>query len=231
MSSKSKKSKTTLLSVGVEAKPYIPLDVVMKQYSHDVNPTVYEMSSGLRTTGSKATTKFEPYGELRSMINEVITNSVTLRNPFFMRIKARFMSETEFLNNHASGTLRKNARVGFDYKKQLLHERIAFDFGYAFEAIHESHVNWGSPLTEGDCHAITEAGWHIDRYQFLAFPGDEFEAKYLKIHTGHGPDREGIGIIIRKTSAPYIPNNYVVFSIIAEVDLNKHDYMNAVNPC
>lgn len=176
--------------------------------------------SGLRTCGRKATEKIDsPLSDL------------TKENPFVLRIRARFMSSEEFLEMHASGTLRKNSRLGFDYKKQLLHERIAFDFGYGFEAIHESHVNWGIPLTEGDCHPITEAGWHVDRYQFVAFPGDEFEAKYLKIHTGNGPDREGIGIIIRKTSAPYIPANFVVFSIIAEVDAVKHDYKPALNPC
>lgn len=207
-----------------------------------------EYLSGLRTGGSKATQKFDPtnLGELASIIDQVRTRSGELSaminevdkasklgsdSSMYMRSKARFMSDIEFLFFHASGTLRKNARLGFDYKKQLVHERVAFDFGYGFEAIHESHVNWGPPMTEGDCHAITEAGWHIDRYQYVIFPGDEFEAKYLKIHTGTGPDREGVGIIIRKTSAPYIPASHVVFSIIAEVDTVKHDYMPASNPC
>jgi len=205
-----------------------------------------DFEGGLRTAGSKATGKFQFDGELGELVSQAQEASAGLArmiaevekaskikhsNPMWMRVRARFMSEAEFLFFHASGTLRKNARLGFDYKKQLLHERTAFDFGYGFEAIHESHVNWGAPITEGDCHAITEAGWHTDRYESIAFPGDEFEIKYLKIHTGNGPDREGVGIIIRKTSAPYIPNNYVVFSLIAEVDVEKHDYKDAVNPC
>lgn len=189
-------------------------------------------TGGLRTCGYKATVKYHPDGDLGSLIDSVITEPEKAKaHPFFMRTLARFMPEKEFMATHASGTLRKNARVGFDYKKQLLHEWVVFDFGYGFEAIHESHINWGTPMTEGDCHPVTEAGWHIDRYQFIAFPGDEFEAKYLKIHTGNGPDREGIGIIIRRTSAPYLPPNFVVFSIIAEVDPMKHDYRDALNPC
>jgi len=172
--------------------------------------------SGLLIKGSRATTKIE----LPSFENA---------NIFALRIKLRTMSEDEFINEHSSGTLRKNKRLGFEYKKQYLHERVAFDFGYGFECLHESHINWGLPMTEGDCPPITEVGWHIDRYQFLAFPGDEFEAKYLKIHTGIGPDREGVGIIIRKTSAAYIPNNYVVFALIAEI--KNHDYSPAINPC
>jgi hypothetical protein len=205
-----------------------------------------DFEGGLRATGTKATSKFQIDGELGALIHQAQEMSGDLArmiadvekaskikhtNPMWMRVRARFMSEAEFLFLHASGTLRKNARLGFDYKKQLLHERTAFDFGYGFEAIHESHVNWGTPITEGDCHAITESGWHTDRYESIAFPGDEFEVKYLKIHTGNGPDREGVGIIIRKTSAPYVPNNYVVFSLIAEVGVVKHDYKDAVNPC
>lgn len=178
-----------------------------------------EMKSGLRTSGSKATEKF------------VSPLSVTDKtHPFAMRIYARFMSKDTFIENHASGTLRKNKRLGFHYQKQYLHERVVFDFGYGFECMHESHINWGQPITEGDCSAITEAGWHIDRYACVAFPGDEFEAKYLTIDDG-GVRREGIGIIIRNTSAFYVPDGYVVFALISEVDNTKHTYRSAVNPC
>lgn len=193
----------------------------MAKSSVTTRENILAARSGLRVCGKKATEKTK--SSLAKAMNQTT-------NPFALRIRARFMSSEEFIENHASGTLRKNSRLGFDYKKQLLHERTAHDFGYGFECVHESHVNWGTPITEGDCHPITEAGWHIDRYQFFAFPGDEFEAKYLQIHDPNG-SREGVGIIIRKTSAPYIPNGYVVFALIAEVDTKKHDYMPASNPC
>lgn len=186
-----------------------------------VRESILEARSGLRVGGKQATEKFV------SPLAEEMNNP---SSPYALRSRARFMSNQEFIENHGSGTLRKNSRLGFDHKKQMLHERTAFDFGYGFECVHESHVNWGVPITEGDCHPITEAGWHIDRYQFMAFPGDEFEAKYLKIHTLSG-DREGVGIIVRKTSAPYVPAGFVVFALIAEVDLKKHDYNEANNPC
>ncbi len=180
---------------------------------------IEEMKSGLRTSGSKATEKF---------VSPLSIDYKT--HPFVMRIHLRFMSKEEFIENHASGTLRKNKKNGFHYSKQYLHERVAADFGYGFESMHESHINWGQPMTEGDCAPITEAGWHIDIYAFKAFPGDEFEAKYLTVDDGD-TRREGVGIIIRKTSAPYIPDGHVVFSIIAQVDKAKHTYYPAINPC
>lgn len=172
--------------------------------------------SGLLINGSKATEKIS----LPDFDN----------SSFDLRVKVRTMSEDDFIENHSSGTLRKNKRLGFHYKKQYLHERIAFDFGYGFEAIPESRINWGQPITEGDCSAITEAGWFIDRYQFFAFPGDTFEAKYLHVSAENEPPREGPGIIIRKTSASYIPSSHVVFAIIAEVNSKDHCYYPARNP-
>jgi hypothetical protein len=185
-------------------------------------------NSGLRTNGCRATEKFSlSNSEFSPLIRDLDT---TTRNYFSLRTRARLMSEDEFIEQHASGTLRKNKRLSFHYKKQYLHERTAFDFGWGFECIHESHINWGQPITEGDCSAITEAGWFIDRYQFMAFPGDEFEAKYIQVSS---PDetKEGVGIIIRRTSAPYVPDGHVVFAIIAKVNPITHQYEDAVNPC
>ena len=139
------------------------------------------------------------------------------------------MTEDEFINNHGSGTLRKNKRLGFHYKKQYIHERVAFDFGYGFECIHETYVNWGQPMTEGDSHPITEAGWFADRYQFFAFPGDEFETKHLEISVANETVK-GVGIIIRKTSAPYIPEGNVVLALITKENPVTHLYEPAVNP-
>ena len=69
---------------------------------------------------------------------------------------------------HASGTCRKNARLGFAYRQQLLHERVAWEFGYAFDTCPTSRITTGIPMTEGDCKPVTEAGWHIDRLLSLA---------------------------------------------------------------
>lgn len=176
------------------------------------------IESGLITGGAKATEK------------HAIAKDIANADSFSLRVKCRMMSEEEFIENHSSGTLRKNKKLGFHYKKQYLHERICFEFGYGFECVHESHINWGQPITEGDCSAITEAGWFINRYQFIAFPGDKFEAKYIQVHSDN-ETKEGVGIIIRNTSAFFVPDGYVVFAIIARVDTIKHMYFTAVNPC
>ena len=176
-------------------------------------------NSGLQCSPAKATQIIEMPSDIESC------------KMFSNRIKMRTMSEEEFIENHASGTLRKNKRLGFYYKKQYLHERIAFEFGYGFNSIHESYFCWGSAITEGDCSPITEAGWHIDRYQFLAFPGDEFQVKYIQIGCKESSTQQsGIGIIIRKTSAQWIPQSHVVYAIISEVDPKTHEYLPAVNP-
>lgn len=40
------------------------------------------------------------------------------------RINQRNMSETDWINIHSSGTLRKNKKLGMAYKSQYLEERI-----------------------------------------------------------------------------------------------------------
>lgn len=179
-----------------------------------------EYRSGLRQV-THATEKHAMPSELVAMVGQ--------HQPFSLRVEARLISEEEFIEKHASGTLRKNKQLGFHYKKQYLHERTAFDFGWGFECIHESHIDWGQPVTEADCAAITEAGWFIDRYQFFAFPGDQFEAKYIQVHSDE--IKEGVGIIIRHTSASFVPDGHVVFAIIAKIDNVTHQYQSAVNPC
>lgn len=181
-----------------------------------------EFHTGLKTNGLKATEKISIPEPLKIMAEDITS-------PFNLRVKVRLMSEIDFIDLHGSGTLRKNKRLGFYYKKQYLHERVAFEFGYNFECIDETHINWGQPITEGDCSSVTEAGWHIDRYSYFSFPGDTFEAKY--IHVTDGLEiKEGIGIIIRKTSAPFLPANHVVYTIIAQVDNKTHQYFSAKNP-
>lgn len=140
------------------------------------------------------------------------------------------LTEDEWINAHASGTLRKNKRPGFAYRKQYLEERIAYQFGFGFEIAPRSRVTTGVPITEGDCHAVTEAGWHIERYMTMQlFEADECEARYIRVDED-GSSREGIGIVITKTSVGWIPEGHTVFAIIAEYDPLKKEYKEAQNP-
>lgn len=45
----------------------------------------------------------------------------------------KLMSKEEFMEEHGSGTLRKNARLGFLHRDQYREERISWELGYQFE--------------------------------------------------------------------------------------------------
>lgn len=150
---------------------------------------------------------------------------------FNRRFEIRKLSEEEFIEHHASGTLRKNKTLGMNVKSHYLHERVAYEFGYHFECLPERFVSWGEARSEGDCKAITEAGWHIERYANIClFPGDKIECKHINV-TDENITREGIGIVVRETSAPWIPRGYIVFAIITEYSEFEDKYKDAINPC
>lgn len=110
-------------------------------------------------------------------------------------------------------------------------ERTAYEFGWGFECLPRSRVTFGDAYTEGDVHAITEAGWHIERYLELStFPEDRFEAKYVQVEHKDGKKREGIGMIVRETSASFVPSGHIVFAIVAELDVATGEWRDAENP-
>lgn len=175
---------------------------------------------GLRTGGSRATERIVMAPEIRDSA------------PFARRVTARRMTRDEFIERHASGTLRKNTRIGMRMRDQYLHERTIFDFGWGFECEPETRVTWGSCLSEPDCKPITELGWLVDRYATVcAFPGDEFELKYIIVEYAGGERREGLGLVIRKTSADFIPEGHMVFAMITEYDVAAKRWADVVNPC
>lgn len=160
--------------------------------------------------------------------NELLALHFGLRT----RVDKRFMSEDEFIETHASGTLRKNKRLKFRYKDQYYHERLAFEFGYPFESLPASRVMFGDPYTEGDTKALTEAGWHIDRYLAMSiFAEDDFRPKYINVEYESGHKKEGVGIIVWTTSAPFVRPGSIVFALVAEFDTIHKKWLPAVNPC
>ncbi|MCA9679355.1 MAG: hypothetical protein H6708_04765 [Kofleriaceae bacterium] len=143
----------------------------------------------------------------------------------------RTMSADEFVDGHASGTLRKNKRLGMVWREQYLEERVAYEFGWEFQCLPRSRVTFGDAYTEGDEAAITEAGWHIERYlQLSLYPEDQFEAKYVNVEYKDGTAREGIGMICRQTSAAWVPTGHIVFAIVAEYDPLQKRWHPARNP-
>lgn len=146
------------------------------------------------------------------------------------RTKIREMNMDEFIETHASGTLRKNKRIGFAYKDQYYKERTCYEFGSGFEILPKSYIVFGDAFTEGDNHFITEAGWFIERYLNLDIFDDYFEAKYIIVTYKDGSQKEGIGIVVRETSAQWVPSGHIVFAIVAEFSKEKNQFINCVNP-
>ncbi|MEZ4402988.1 MAG: hypothetical protein R3B06_23400 [Kofleriaceae bacterium] len=160
-----------------------------------------------------------------------VDESVKASPALARRLALRTMDAEGFIEAHASGTLRKNKRLGMVWREQYLEERVAYEFGWEFQCLPRSRVTFGDAFTEGDCHAITEAGWHIERYLELSvFPEDRFETKYLNVEYKDGTVREGIGIITRQTSAAWVPGGHIVFAIVAVFDPVGKAWRDAHNP-
>lgn len=163
------------------------------------------------------------------METEILNPSTTTMSE---RQKIRLMSETDWIEKYASGTLRKNKRLGFVYRSQYLHERIAWEFGHVFELLPRSRVTFGDAISEGDCKPVTEAGWFIDRYMTqnkAIFPEDYYECKYIYAAR---PDveSEGIGIVVRATCAPWLPTGHILFGIVTEYSKSSKVFRPAQNP-
>jgi hypothetical protein len=147
------------------------------------------------------------------------------------RVYIREMPAEDWIDEKGSGTLRKNKRIGFAWKSQYLHERVAYEFGFAFEVMPKTQVTFNDPITEGDCKPLTEAGWHIERYMSLSvFPEDRFETKYIQVEDRDGSRREGVGIVVKQTSAPWIPKGHLVFAIVTEHSKTLKTFREAKNP-
>lgn len=144
--------------------------------------------------------------------------------------KVRTMSKEEFIENHGSGTLRKNTKLGLANNTHYLDERIAYEFGWEFETEYATRVTVGKAVTEGDVKSNTELGWHAERYiNTRVFPEDKVEVCYIIHEDSEGNIREGNGILIKETSFAIGKGRYI-FAIIQEYDRVKEDWLPAVNP-
>jgi hypothetical protein len=144
------------------------------------------------------------------------------------RRKTRNASKEEFIENYGSGTLRKSGKLGFDIHDAYLRERIRFEFGLGFEIIQRSRVTY-SDIKLVPSKALTELGWHAERMiELRPFESDVFICKQFEIEYPDGKTKEGAGILVRKTSCSWIPQGFMVFSIVAEKQNGK--FKEAINP-
>ncbi len=144
------------------------------------------------------------------------------------RRKIREMSQQDFIEHCGSGTLRKSYQLGFDIQEAYLQERAKFEFGEGFEIIQRSRVTY-SDIKLVKSQAMTELGWHAERMIMTkAFDSDQFVCKQFEIEYAEGRIKHGIGILVKESSAQWIPNGYMVFAIVAE--RMNGQYLNAINP-
>ena len=93
-----------------------------------------------------------------------------------------------------------------------------------------SYLTFNDAITEGDCHAITEAGWFADRWITLKmFREEHYECKYIIVDTPEGR-REGIGLICRQTLIQWCQPGSIIFCILAEYDYKNKKWLEAQNP-
>jgi len=148
------------------------------------------------------------------------------------RVTVRNLSADDWVEIHASGTLRKNKKIGLRWKKQYLSERVAYEFGHEFECVASSRVTFNDAVTYGDCKALTEVGWYAERYLSLnPYPdSDIFEIKYIQIEEEDGNRREGVGLVCRQTSVLFLPAGSLLLSLFASWDPAKKEWDPVRNP-
>lgn len=136
------------------------------------------------------------------------------------------------LSDRLSGTLKKNARVGFKYQQQLEHEAICQTLGFGFEILPSTYLTFNDPITEGDCHPLTEVGWHMDRLLFIQlFKEDVFKLQYINIQDKDGKiERQGVGIIVEKTSIQWIRKGSICFALMTEFNSITKTWSPCINP-
>ena len=164
---------------------------------------------------------------------ETITNSLdheVLYKNALKRLAVRNLSESDWIETHGSGTLRKNKRIGFAYKTQYLKERVAHDLGNMWQTLPKTYVTFNDAISEADSHSVTEAGWYIERYMVSNIRGDIVETKYIHVTFKDGSRMEGIGMVLRETSAMWIPLGHLAFAIVSEYDNLLGRWKDANNP-
>lgn len=145
----------------------------------------------------------------------------------------RLLSESVWIDGFASGSLQKARNLGFAYRPLYLEERCAHDFGWVFRVLPRTRVTFGDALMEGDCAPLTETCWFALRLTCRnAFPdSDKYAVKYIKTYktdVSGSVESEGVGVVVRTSSAGWVPLGHLVFAIIAE--WKDAEWLEAKNP-
>lgn len=136
--------------------------------------------------------------------------------PASLQVCRDFTAE-QWVDQYGSGSLQKARSVGMVWRPLYLQERTAFEWGWGFKVVPRSRVTFGDAVMEGDCSALTETVWHAKRgLTRNQFPEDFFEVKYLTVHHGVFDVERGVGLILRQTSAQWLPGGHIVYAVLSE---------------
>lgn len=146
-------------------------------------------------------------------------------------IDSRNCSNSDFLELHASGTLKTNHELGFVSSIQMNSERLAYAFGYGFTYAKASLVGFGEPISECDESAYTMVGRYFKRFkEKRLFQEDEYTVKYLQVRDDKGTVTwEGLGVVVEKTSATCIPKNSLVYAPVCKYNAQTGQWEKFVN--
>jgi len=140
----------------------------------------------------------------------------------------RDLPQAAFVELYGSGTLRKSARLGFDIQEAYLQERAQLEFGLSFEVVSRSRVTY-SDIKLVPCAALTELGWHAERMvELRPFESDSFVCKQFEVEYADGQIKEGVGILVKSTSASWVPKGSMVLAFVAQRKAGV--YLAAENP-
>lgn len=160
-----------------------------------------------------------------------LTSGMLMQKKMRMTPLKEWLIESD-LKDRLSGTLKKNATIGFKSVSQLNEEALAQTLGWGFESLPTTFVTFNEAITEGDCHSLTEVGWHIDRLLNVhIFEEDIFELKYIVIHDTDGNiQRQGVGVVLKETSVSWIMKSHLVFALLTEYDNKQKEWSDCLNP-
>lgn len=146
--------------------------------------------------------------------------------------KAR-KSARQWAFKNGSGSLRRVIEEGLAWYEFYLHERVAYEVGTAFEAIHASRFMAGKALGEPDSPPTTETCWYARtlRWRLRKIYGEKVNVKVVYGDYDQGSSRkEGMALVIEGLDLDWIPRGRVLVAFTATYTPKK-GWSKVSNPC
>ena len=145
-------------------------------------------------------------------------------------LKTRQIAKKELVDEHGSGTLKLNTKLGFSTGIQLDSEVFAYIFGYAFSFFKTENITIGESISECDEEAYTLTGRYFHRFnENRLFREDKFSIRFCHILEDGESVWEGICIVVEETSYPHIRQNSLIAAPIYEYDTKKEEWKHFIN--